>query len=207
MSLHKGVSHGGQKEGAVDQTASLAAWEMELLAVARQTMELYTTAAMTPVIKPQHDRLLEPAAVFVTLRGRPDEPGVEGELRGCVGQVEARLPLVEAVQDAAIQAATADPRFPPVRDWELPGLTIEISILSPMTPVSDLSEIFIGRHGLLIAGMGRRGLLLPGVPEHYGWDRREFLRGLYTKAGLPNGAWPEMADLYAFTTHTIKDPA
>lgn len=179
--------------------------ERELLAVARLTLEAYTTTALVPVIEPIHEHLREPAAVFVTLRRATDVPGEEGELRGCVGQVEARLPLVEAVQEATIQAATTDPRFPPVRDWELPTLTIEISILSPMTPVGDLEEITIGRHGLLIAGMGRRGLLLPSVPERYRWDRRAFLCGLCSKAGLPADAWPAHAALYAFTTYCIRE--
>lgn len=194
--------HGG---GETTLPAKPAAWERELLAVARQSLELYLSTGLVPVIRPRSPRLLEPAAVFVTLRVRPETPADEGELRGCVGQVEARLPLVEAVQDAAVQAATADPRFPPVQEWELSNLAIEISILSPMTPVKDLDQIVIGRHGLLIAGLGRRGLLLPSVPEHYGWDQHAFLRGLYSKAGLPDGAWPERATLQAFTTHSISD--
>jgi AmmeMemoRadiSam system protein A len=160
---------------------------------------------MMPVIPPVAGQLAEPAAVFVTLRVRDPKPAAEEELRGCVGQIEARLPLVEAVQDATIQAATADPRFPPVHESELPALRIEISILSPMWRVSDLAQIEIGRHGLLIIGLGHRGLLLPSVATQYGWDQRSFLRGLSMKAGLPSDAWPERAELYAFTTQHLSE--
>jgi AmmeMemoRadiSam system protein A len=191
--------------GSDSPTAPSEPWQQELLEIARQTLELYITTAMMPVVPPVAGRLAEQAAVFVTLRVRDPQPGAEEELRGCVGQIEPRLPLVEAVQDATIQAATADPRFPPVHESELPGLRIEISILSPMWLVSDLAQIEIGRHGLLIAGMGRRGLLLPSVATQYGWDQREFLRGLSTKAGLPGDAWPERAELYAFTTQHLSE--
>ena len=174
-------------------------WEDELLVIARDAITAYIGTGMLPVCHPSHPRLLEPAAVFVTLRTSAVDTNGEGDLRGCVGQVQARLPLCEAVQDAAIQAATADPRFPPVRESELDKLRIEISILSPMTLVKDLDEVEIGRHGLLIDGMGRRGLLLPSVAEQYNWDAQAFLRGLCMKAGLPDGVWPGEATLQSFT--------
>lgn len=197
MSRHNGPvqDHGSDRQQ----------WELTLLALARQTLEVYISTGRVPMMPSDDPRLLEPAAVFVTLRTRSADPHTEGDLRGCVGQVEARAPLYEAVQDATIQAATADPRFVPVRESELAALVIEISILSPMKPVRDLREIEIGRDGLMITGMGRRGLLLPSVPLHYGWHAAEFLDGLYAKAGLPVEAWPDRAALYSFTTRSISE--
>lgn len=180
-------------------------WERELLALARQTIECYVESGLVPVTQTSDPHLREPAAVFVTLRTRSTNEESEDELRGCVGQIEARAPLYAAVQDAAVQAATCDPRFVPVRPEELPALRIEISILSPMTVVSDLDSVVIGRDGLLIAGMGRRGLLLPSVPVQFGWDREAFLRGMYMKSGLPEGSWPARATLYSFTTQHISE--
>lgn len=180
-------------------------WERELLALARSSIETYISTGMVPVVQPLDPHFREPAAVFVTLRTHSADPQHEDELRGCVGQVEAREPLSEAVQDAAIQAAISDPRFRPVQEAELPSLRIEISILSPLTLVTDLRDIEISRHGLVITGLGRRGLLLPSVPEHYGWDRATFLAGLCDKAGLPHGVWPAQAKLYSFTARHFSE--
>jgi AmmeMemoRadiSam system protein A len=164
---------------------------------------------------PDGSRLLEPAAVFVTLRVRREaqsaaEEWLGEDLRGCIGQIEADKPLYAAVQDAAIKAATTDPRFYPVTPDELPNLWIEISILSPLHLVERPEDIVVGRDGLLLVGPHQRGLLLPEVPVMYGWDRAEFLRAIHSKAGLPNGFWPEgwgedRAWLYAFTTESFEE--
>jgi AmmeMemoRadiSam system protein A len=121
--------------------------------------------------------------------------------------VEADAPLYAAVQDAAVKAATIDPRFYAVTTDELDGLSIEISILSPMRSIATLDEIKIGRDGLLIIGERRRGLLLPDVAVAYGWNAREFVRHLCRKAALPDDAWPGQARLYAFTTESFTAPA
>lgn len=179
-----------------------------LLALARETIAHYLATGERLPYHPGEPYLREPAAVFVTLRERPegDAPFGEGELRGCIGQIEANDPLFAAVQDAAIKAATVDPRFYPVTPEELPNLMIEISVLSPFRPVESLEEIAIGQDGLLIIGERRRGLLLPEVPLAYGWGVREFVWALCQKAGLPTNAWPEMARLYAFTTESFVEP-
>jgi AmmeMemoRadiSam system protein A len=179
-----------------------------LLRLARESIAAHlATGALLP-FNSGEPWLNSPAAVFVTLRVRPDGPGGNGELgelRGCIGQVEAEMPLYRAVQDAAIKAATVDPRFYPVAADELDGLTIEISVLSAMRPVESLEAIVIGRDGLLIAAERHRGLLLPEVPLHYGWDREAFLQALYYKAGLPAGAWPARARLYAFEVESFQE--
>ena len=178
-----------------------------LLALARETIAHQLTTGELLPYQTDDPYLLEPAAVFVTLRQRPegDAPFAEGELRGCIGQVEPNDPLYLAVQDAAVKAATVDPRFYPVTIEELSGLLLEISVLSPFRPVDRLEEIAVGQNGLLIVGERRRGLLLPEVPLAYGWGAEEFVWALCQKAGLPSNAWPEKARLYAFTTESFVE--
>lgn len=176
-----------------------------LLRLARQTLERFLNDGQLLNWATDDPWLLEPAAVFVTLRLLPEKPGSLGELRGCIGQIEPDLPLFRAVQDAVIKAATVDPRFYPVTPDELNSLTIEISVLSPMRPVDELADIQIGQDGLYIVGLRRRGLLLPEVAEMYGWPSAEFVRNTCRKAGLPDDAWPDKAMLYAFTTESFEE--
>ncbi len=182
-----------------------AARHRALLTLARESIAHHVATGERLAYEPEDAQLREPAAVFVTLRERPEKgaPFEEGELRGCIGQIEAQDPLYAAVQDAAIKAATVDPRFEPVTAAELPGLLIEVSVLSPFRPVERLEEIAVGQDGLLIVSERRRGLLLPEVAPAYGWGARAFVRALCQKAGLPGDAWPEQAQLYAFTTESF----
>lgn len=122
-------------------------------------------------------------AVFVTIRS------ADGDLRGCIGSLDDRKPLEGAVREAACAAAFEDPRFPPLDPAELPGVSLEISVLSPFERVERVEEIVPGTHGLLIRDGFRSGLLLPQVASEYGWGREEFLDHLCRKAGLPPGRW------------------
>lgn len=178
----------------------------ELLQLARESIRAVATTGRLPDYVTANPWFLEPAAVFVTLRGAPNAYEPQGELRGCVGQVEPDAPLYAAVQDAAAKAATIDPRFYPVQAGEVDVLSLEISILSPMRPVESYDEIEIGRDGLLIIGERRRGLLLPEVPVEYSWGAREFVRQLCRKAALPDDAWPGHARLWAFSTESFTAP-
>ena len=140
-------------------------------------------------------------AAFVTLTRR-------GELRGCIGYVEAIKPLAEAVAHCAVSAATADPRFLPVTPDELPDLRIEISVLSTLRRIDQPSQIQVGEHGLHISQGGRRGLLLPQVATEFGWDRETFLRQTCLKAGLPGDAWRRGAEIRVFTVdHFSESPS
>ena len=132
------------------------------------------------------------SGVFVTLEK-------EGQLRGCVGRTRADLPLHRAVQRTAVSAATEDPRFPPLRADDLRDVTIEISILSPFRAVTDVEQIEVGTHGLIIFKDGRQGLLLPHVPVEQGWDRGTYVDHLCHKASLPADCWQEGATLFSFT--------
>jgi AmmeMemoRadiSam system protein A len=127
--------------------------------------------------------LRELRATFVTLRRRAD-----GELRGCRGQRTAVQPLVESVIQMSVASAVDDPRFVPVTRAEVPDLHIEISALTPPAPIHP-AQVVVGRHGLIVSAGRAAGLLLPQVPQEYGWSREQFLRAVCEKAGLPPEAW------------------
>ena len=127
-----------------------------------------------------------------------------GKLRGCIGFVIATTPLYQAVIDTAGAAAFEDPRFDPVQPHEVDELQIEISVLSPMTPIEP-EGVEVGKHGLMISQHGRRGLLLPQVPLEWGWDRETFLSETCRKAGLPPDAWKHGATVEAFTAEVFGE--
>ncbi|MCI4334171.1 MAG: TIGR00296 family protein [Thermoplasmata archaeon] len=145
--------------------------------------------------------------VFVTLRTAED-----GELRGCVGFPRAALPVRVGLGDAALAAATEDPRFPPVGAGELPELTIEVSLLSAperlggRTPEDRLKEVRVGVDGLIVEADGTSGLLLPQVAVEQRWGAREFLEATCTKAGLRTDRWrsPE-ATIYRFQSAVFAE--
>ncbi len=146
---------------------------------------------------PVDEALQEDAAVFVTLKKH-------GELRGCVGSVLATEPLAMAVANAAANAALNDHRFPAVREDELAELDYEISVLSPFRRITDVAQLKVGRHGLLIEKGNYRGLLLPQVATEHGWDAVTFLEHTCVKAGLPPTAWKEPeADIYIFSANVF----
>jgi len=132
----------------------------------------------------------EPRGVFVTLRRHPSR-----DLRGCIGFPLPVHPLQEAIRDAALSAATEDPRFAPVRAAELSRLTVEVSVLTVPVPVTSrrpdelVREIRVGRDGLIVDGYGTSGLLLPQVAPEQGWSSEELLAGTCEKAGLPPQSW------------------
>ena len=182
--------------------------QLVLLRAARKAMEQAVTDSFTMVDEEFDDEMQKPAAVFVTLWERhqvtPDSDETS-RLRGCIGRLQADFPLYLAIKNAAISAATRDPRFSPVRPAELDSLTIEIAILSSLETVDTLEEIVIGRDGLVIEAMGRRGLLLPKVATRLKWDRAEFLQNVCRKAGLADDIWPESGYLYKFRTTVFSE--
>ena len=127
--------------------------------------------------------LREPAGAFVTLN-TPD-----GDLRGCIGSIQAVHPLYQAVASSAIAAAFRDPRFPPLHPGELEQLHLEISVMGPIEVVTNIEEIVVGRDGLIMSQGRNAGLLLPQVASEYRWDRETFLIQTCLKAGLSRNAW------------------
>ncbi len=127
--------------------------------------------------------LTQTGATFVTLTK-------EGNLRGCIGSLQAARALAEDVAQNALGAAFRDPRFPAMTAAEWPQCRVEVSLLSTPKPVrfadeADLLEqIEAGEDGLIIEADGRRGTFLPQVWEDLA-DKRTFLSHLLRKAGLP----------------------
>jgi AmmeMemoRadiSam system protein A len=162
-----------------------------LLKIARETLERYVRN--NEVYRPEENdpKLLRPKGAFVTLKKN-------GELRGCIGFIEPVLPLHQTVVQATIYAASKDARFPPVIASELEDIELEISVLTPPVRIDDPREVEVGKHGLIIAKGGQRGLLLPQVPVENRWSRRTFLQRTCQKAGLPKDAWREGAEIYTF---------
>ncbi|MGC8490446.1 MAG: AmmeMemoRadiSam system protein A [Syntrophobacteraceae bacterium] len=146
-----------------------------------------------PDIKVDSPALNEPGGAFVCLhKGK--------ELRGCIGMVESSAPVWETVMKMAVEAAFADPRFCALSPDELGEIDLEISVLTPLRRISGLSDIEIGKHGLLIRKGYRSGLLLPQVATEHGLGAEKFLEWTCHKAGLPEEAWKDSdAEIYAFS--------
>jgi hypothetical protein len=146
-----------------------------------------------PVPKPDASKLQEPRGVFVSLHRK-------GCLRGCIGLIEGREPLYQAVAQMAVQAAFGDPRFPPLQPDELDDLDLEISVLTPLQRIHDPSEIVVGVHGVMVRRGHRSGLLLPQVAVEHGWSREELLEWTCRKAGLPPDAWKDpRTEIFVFS--------
>lgn len=144
------------------------------------------------------------AGVFVTVHGH-------GGLRGCIGFPAADAPLREALREAAVAAATRDPRFEPVSAGELGSLTIEVSVLSEPAPLEGPREswpraIRVGRDGLVIRRGAQQGLLLPQVATEMSWGAAEFLDAACQKAGLGAGSWRDaQTEVLAFTATVFRE--
>jgi AmmeMemoRadiSam system protein A len=165
-----------------------------LLGLARDAVAAAASGDDLPTLRNPDGPLREKGAVFVTLRSA-------GELRGCIGHVEAREALWESVRDMAAAAAERDSRFPPVRPREVSGLEIELSVLSPMTSLRP-EDIVVGTHGLYVKKDGVSGLLLPQVAVEWEWDAATFLKQTFAKAGLP---YPDpTVQLFGFTVEHFR---
>jgi AmmeMemoRadiSam system protein A len=155
-----------------------------------------------------HERVLEPIpqhGIFAERRGVFISLHLRGHLRGCIGVIEPDEPLGESLARCAASAALEDPRFSPLRPEEIPGVHIEVSLLSPLAPIAP-EDIEIGRHGLLVTQGPRRGLLLPQVATEHHFERERFLEETCWKAGLPRDAWrqPETR-IFGFTCEVFSE--
>ena len=142
-----------------------------------------------------------PRATFVTLE-------MDGELRGCIGTLDAHQSLVKDVADNAFNAAFRDPRFPPLRAEEFDRLAIHISVLSPATPISFRDEADLiaqlrpGVDGVILHAPNHRGTFLPSVWESLP-NAEDFLRYLKRKAGLPMDYWSPEIRVERYTTEAF----
>ncbi|MEM2192509.1 MAG: TIGR00296 family protein [Candidatus Hadarchaeales archaeon] len=161
-----------------------------LVKFAREVIEEYVRRRVRPKLPEVPEKLRKPMGVFVTLTE-------EDELRGCIGFPFPTLPLIKAVEDAAISSATRDPRFPPVTREELDKIIVEVSVLTEpelikvKAPAEYPKHIEVGKDGLIVEWRGFEGLLLPQVAVEWGWDAEEFLSNTCIKAGLPPDCWLE----------------
>jgi AmmeMemoRadiSam system protein A len=151
-----------------------------------------------PVGDPQSVHIALRAGAFVTLR-------IGGEFRGCIGYPDAELPLVEVVERCAVSAAISDPRFPPLTLVEWQDVHLEISVLGSIEAVDDITDIVVGRHGVIVEFGRRRGLLLPQVAVEYNWDAAELASQTCVKAGLPRDAWRKGARLFRFEAEVFGE--
>lgn len=148
-------------------------------------------------VNPPSEHLAQHRGAFTTLH-------LHGHLRGCVGYIVAQHSVWQTVAETAAAAAFDDTRFDPVTREEAGMLRIEVSVLSPMFPISP-DEVVVGVHGLLVSDGANRGLLLPQVPVELGWDRETFLNQTCIKARLAPDAWRKKAKLMAFTAEVFGE--
>ncbi|MBN2244998.1 MAG: AmmeMemoRadiSam system protein B [Candidatus Aminicenantes bacterium] len=169
-----------------------------LVRLAREAVTKYILEKKMISYSPDNPKLLTRCGAFVTLKNR-------GSLRGCIGFIDPVAPLYQTIIQAAIYAATQDFRFKPVAADEIRSLEFEISVLTPLHKITDPDLVSVGKHGLVIAQNGKKGLLLPQVPIENNWSRKTFLEQACLKAGLPPSAWREGADIFVFEAIVFKE--
>jgi AmmeMemoRadiSam system protein A len=147
--------------------------------------------------------LQEPGACFVTLTQ-------QGQLRGCIGSLQARRSLGEDVRANAVASALRDPRFTALKAAELDRTQVEVSVLSPTEPLEfgneaqALAQLRPQVDGVVLEYAGHRGTFLPQV-----WEQLptavEFMRQLKRKAGLPEDFWADGLRLQRYTVEKWKE--
>jgi AmmeMemoRadiSam system protein A len=158
---------------------------------------------LLPPLDEQPDELQQERAAFVTLHSK-------GQLRGCIGHLQALQPLITDVAENAFAAAFRDPRFPPLTQPELQGLEVHLSILTPPTPLEFSSEDELlaqlrpGVDGLILKDGGHQGTFLPSVWESLP-EPGPFLRNLKMKAGLSADHWSPSLRVDRYTTESFSN--
>ena len=180
----------------------------QLVRLARRAVEKYINESAI-ITADNLDGLSQNAGVFVTLNYLSNN---KEHLRGCVGFPLPEKKLYQSVIEAAIAAATQDPRFDPVNKEDMGNIIFEVSILSPPQKIEVQNRkdyrncINIGRDGLILKWKYGSGLLLPQVPVELNWDVDEYLANICYKAGASPDAWlmPE-SQLYKFEATIYKE--
>ena len=178
--------------------------QQRLRAVALRSIE-YGYVTKQPLIV-SHEatnipRLMAQQTSFVTLK-------IDDRLRGCIGSLQAQMPLIQDVAEHAFAAAFQDPRFAPVTQSEIALLDITISVLSKLTPIHfDSEQALITQlrphiDGLLLEEGENRSTFLPSV-----WDTlpeaTQFIQNLKQKAGLPAHYWSDTTKVFRYTTESF----
>jgi AmmeMemoRadiSam system protein A len=147
------------------------------------------------------DELTVKRATFVTL-------DKNGQLRGCIGMLEARRALAKYIAKNSYAAAFSDPRFPPLSESELDDLSIHLSILSPAKSLPCQSEEELiqqlrpGIDGLILDDGLHRATFLPSVWESLS-EPIDFIHHLKMKAGLPVNYWSEELRAFRYSTESF----
>lgn len=168
----------------------------QLIALAKGAVAAEVTGSPRPRVADPQGVLAELRGCFVTLTNR-------GRLRGCIGTFSPAGPLGQMIVEMGT-AAAQDPRFVnnPITPNELAQLTVEVSVLSPLTPTEHPEQLEVGVHGIYIVRGHRAGCFLPEVATDQGWSAQEFLSQCCAgKAGLPPDAWQDAATkVFLFTS-------
>lgn len=150
-----------------------------------------------------HPELSHPGATFVTLTQN-------GQLRGCIGSLEAYRSLAVDVAENAVAAAFRDPRFAPLVSDELPRTRVEVSLLEASEAMvftdeaNAIASLCPGIDGLILTHGSRRSTFLPQVWESLP-DPRQFMTQLKLKAGLPADFWDEKVILARYRVQKWKE--
>ncbi len=195
-SKNKDEKENEEKKGAESELS--AKDKALLLKIARETIECKVKGVKCPDYNVTSQILKENRGAFVTIKK-------QGMLRGCIGYIQAIKPLYQTVQEMAEAAALSDPRFSPVTKEELKDLEIEISALTPLKKITDVNQIQVGTHGILIRNGYNSGLLLPQVATENNWDRKTFLEQTCFKAGIYNkDCWKDKdTEIYIFSAEVF----
>ncbi|AEJ02333.1 AMMECR1 domain protein [Nitrosomonas sp. Is79A3] len=170
-----------------------------LLQIARTAISraLRVRSASTAEVNENMPWLSEPGATFVTLTQW-------GELRGCIGSLQACDPLIEDVSNNAVSAALYDPRFSPLAADELETVSVEVSLLSELQPFDFSSEADVLAQlrpdidGIVFEYGPYRSTFLPQVWESFP-QPQQFLARLKSKARLSEDFWAEDVKLSRYT--------
>ena len=176
-----------------------------LLEVAHNSLVsgLDNRTAFTPHTEDYPEELRRVASSFVTLKQ-------QGQLRGCIGALQGEIPLVEDVALHAYAAGFRDPRFAPITQEELEGLLIEISVLTPQTPLHFRDEaefmaaIETGVDGVTIEDEGHTATFLPSVWEQLP-DKVQFVSHLKQKAGMHAHHWSTSFKAWHYQTQQFAE--
>ncbi len=168
-----------------------------LLALGRQALEARVKRERAPAV--------DAVGVFALRRGAFVTIHHRSNLRGCLGRLTVDMPLGHTIAHLGAAVADSDPRFSAVTPVELPGIQLEISVLTPEEEVMAIEAIEVGRHGLIVQDGYARGLLLPQVAVEHAWDRETFLAHTCLKAGLPADAWQRGARILAFEAEVFGE--
>lgn len=171
----------------------------KLLSIARCAIDDFLTDAKPASNEIEGTGLNHSAGCFVTIK-------MDGELRGCIGNFVSDQPLYREVAQMAVAAATGDPRFYAMNHKDIDRYNLDISVLSPLEKIDDITRIEVGTHGIYLEKDGSRGVLLPQVATEHNWNRQTFLEQTCVKAGLPTDGWQfPRTDIYIFAAQIISE--